>query len=81
MKSRAERETLVRRAADEDRWDVFSEDPKVVRRVTSLYGPGIPVGDGFRWLLEPSAVSFRKKRVMTAESKARMAANLRAARG
>lgn len=81
MKSRSERETLVRRAADESHWDVFSEDPKVIRRIVSLYGPGIPRGDGFRWLLEPSAVSFRKKRVMTAESKARMAANLRAARG
>jgi len=58
-KTKAERETIICRAQDEHDWHVFSEDPRVVRKLTRLHGPGKPKGEGFVWMLPPTGVSFR----------------------
>jgi hypothetical protein len=34
--TRAEQETIIRRAADEECWDIYSEDPVMMRRLTKL---------------------------------------------
>jgi hypothetical protein len=60
--SRAERETIIRRAADEQTWNVWTEDPKVVRELTQKFGPGSSKGIlGLEWELDPGCVSFRRK--------------------
>lgn len=66
-KSRAERETIIRRAADEQTWDVFSEDPRVIRVLERRHGPGFPHGSGFRWVLGAPCVSFPRKRAQLSE--------------
>jgi hypothetical protein len=56
-------ETIIRRAADEREWVVFSEDPVVVRRLESLFGPGEKRSDiGRVWRLPLKGVSFRRPR-------------------
>jgi len=72
-KTRAEQETIIRRAADEKSWDVFSEDPKVVRKLTRLYGEGKPHGQGYRWLLPANGIAIRKPRVLTQEQRSELA--------
>lgn len=59
-KTRAEMETLIRRAADETAWEVFSEDPKVVRKMTRLYGVGEAKGQGMVWRVPPTGVCLKK---------------------
>lgn len=80
-KSNAERETIIRRAADEQDWEVYSEDPRVVRKLTKLFGPGVSgsQSDGSVWTLPKTAVSFRKPRVLTQEQKDALRARLREA--
>lgn len=70
-KTNSERETIVRRAADEQGWEVFTEDPRVIRKLTTLYGPGRQdyQSDGLVWELPKSGVSFRKPRELTAEQR------------
>lgn len=80
-RTRSEQETIIRRAADEQQWDVFSEDPRVVRLLERRHGPGRPHGSGFRWLLGAPCVSFPRARQMSdaqrQEAAARLAANLK----
>lgn len=77
-KSRSEMETLIRRAADEDRWDVFTEDPKVIRLLERRGHSGSPQGIGRRYSLEPGCISFRSSSTRTEETRAKMAARARA---
>ena len=64
--SRAEQETLIRRAADEDSWEVFSENPTVIRKLTELYGQGERVGPhGFQWRIGRNCLTFRRPRNLT----------------
>lgn len=71
MKTNAERETIIRRAADEQNWEVFSEDPRIVRKLTKLYGYGRAdtQSDGRVWILPPTGLSFRALRVISPEQK------------
>ncbi len=78
-RSKAEQETVIRRAADELEWDVFSEDPKIIRKLQSRFGDGqrVPGGEGYRWLLPPSAISIRKPPTLNEAQRLRMAGNLK----
>jgi hypothetical protein len=58
-KTRAEQETIIRRAADEQTWDVFTEDPRVIRVLERKHGLGRAHGSGFRWTLGASCISIR----------------------
>lgn len=82
-KTNAERETIIRRAADEQEWEVYSEDPRVIRKLTAIYGPGRVSGtqsDGRVWQVPPNGLSFRKPVVLSAAEKERRASRLAAAR-
>lgn len=58
--SRTERETHCRRSADKDTWDIYSDDPVAIRKLTRLHGPGKPMGQwGFSWVVPKNAVSLR----------------------
>ena len=60
--SRSERETIIRRASDEDEWYVFSEDPSVVTKMTKRWGPGKVDGRnkfGMFWKVPKKAISIR----------------------
>jgi hypothetical protein len=61
-KMKSERETIICRAQDEHDWHVFSEDPRVVRKLTRLHGAGKPKGEGFVWMVPPTGISFRAPR-------------------
>lgn len=63
-KTRAELETIIRRAADEQSWDVFSEDPVVMRKLLRLYGAGKKRGQGCVWTVPRTGLSFRRPRVL-----------------
>lgn len=82
-KTNAERETIIRRAADEHEWEVFSEDPRIVRKLTKLWGSGVSdtQSDGCVWRLPPNGLSFRKPVVLSAAEKERRAALLRRKKG
>lgn len=78
-KTRSERETIIRRAADETKWEVFSEDPRVIRKLEGLYGPGRQdhqSAEGLVWDLPATGVSFRKPRKMTEAQRKEAAARL-----
>ena len=79
-RSRAEQETIIRRAADEQDWDVFSEDPRVIRVLERRHGPGIPHGFGFRWTLGASCISFPRRRQLSEEQREQARAQLAAIR-
>lgn len=74
-KSRAEQETIIRRAADEQTWDVFSEDQRVIRVLEARHGPGLPHGSGFRWVLGAPCVSFHRQRAKLSEEQRKEAAD------
>jgi len=62
-RTRSEMETIIRRAADEQEWVVFSEDPVIIRRLESLFGAGEKKSDTGRvWRLPRKGVSFRRPR-------------------
>lgn len=79
-KTRAELETIIRRAADEKSWDVFSEDPKVIRKLTQNHGEGEHWGGGRRWELPPTAISFRKPVKLSDSQRQKASERLAAAR-
>ena len=60
-RTRAERETIICRAEDEDTWHVFTEVPAHVRKLTRLHGPGQPKGQGYVWRVAPGEIVFRKQ--------------------
>jgi hypothetical protein len=71
-KSRAETETIIRKAADEDHWTVFTEDPKYVRRLEFVTkSKGKPKGVGREWVVPESVVSFRKLVELSPEERER----------
>jgi len=79
--SRAERETIVTRAADQSEWSVWTEDPRVQRILRRRFGPGKKVGEhALRWTLPPSGVQFRKPVKLSAEQRAKALAALAKAR-
>ena len=66
MKTRHELETIIRCSAADRTWQVFSEDPKIVRKMTRLHGPGRKVSEfGLAWEVPLACVSLRKTRVGT----------------
>lgn len=76
-KTRAEQETIIRRAADEEAWEVFSEDPVVVRKLTSIHGLGKAKGSGMVWTVPRKGISFRKPVVLGAAEKQRRASQFK----
>jgi len=79
--SRAELETIITRAADEQDWRVFSEDPRIIRRMTRAHGEGSKVGAlGREWVVPKGCVSLRKSLAMTSAQKSRLASVARKAR-
>jgi len=77
-KTNAERETIIRRAADEKDWEVYSEDPRIIRKLEKLYGCGRTdhQSDGRVWILPPNGLSLRKPRALGAEQKEKLRARL-----
>ena len=68
--SRSERETVIRRAADETAWEVTTEDPTMIRMLTKLFGRGESVGPWVvRWSLARNCVSFRRRKNLTDEQR------------
>jgi hypothetical protein len=68
-KTRAEMETVIVRAADEQTWSVFSEDPRVIRVLERRHGGGRKHGSGFRWTLGASCVSFPAPRRLSEQQR------------
>jgi hypothetical protein len=81
MKSRQELETVIRASAADASWDVFTEDPKMIRRLRALYGDGLRVSEfGWRWVVPLNLIRPRRARLLTEESKQKRAAALASAR-
>jgi hypothetical protein len=67
-----ERETaIVQNAADRSRWIIYSDDPVMIAKLERLGMPCVVRADGIgrEYIVEANQVSFRRKRVMTAEQK------------
>lgn len=79
-KSNAERETIIRRAADEQDWEIFTEDPRVERILHRLWGAGKPKGGGGVWRVPKTGLSFRKPRALDAAARKTLADRLAASR-
>lgn len=79
-KSRAEMETIIRMAADEQQWTVFSEDPRIIRKLSAKYGAGEAKGGGWLWRVPIRLLSFRALRVLCAADRKKAADRLAAAR-
>lgn len=79
-KSNAERETIIRRAADEQDWDLFTEDPRILRLMNEMLGPGKPKGGGCVWRVPRSVLSFRRQRALSAEQRKMLSDRMRAMR-
>lgn len=64
-KSKAELETLIRGCASDRTWVIFTEDPKMIRKLTKLHGSGRQVSEcGWEWRgIAFSCVSLRKPRL------------------
>jgi hypothetical protein len=78
-KSNAERETIIRRAADEQDWELFTEDPRVIRIMSRIWGAGKPKGEGAVWRVPKAGLSFRKPRALDAAARKTLADRLRVA--
>ncbi len=79
-KSRAEQETIIRMAADEQHWSVFSEDPRIIRKLYAKYGAGQAKGGGWLWSVPIRQLSFRALRVLSAADRKKAADRLAEAR-
>jgi len=61
--SRSERETIIRRAADENSWIISSADSTIIRKLTKMYGKGKGEPLGYMcWVVPKACVSFRKQK-------------------
>lgn len=61
--SRSERETIIRRAADESSWIISTADATIIRKLEKMYGKGKGEALGYMtWIVPKSCVSFRKKK-------------------
>ena len=61
--SRAERETIIRRAADETVWIISTADSTIIRKLTKMYGKGKGEALGYiSWIVPKACVSFRKQK-------------------
>lgn len=59
--SRMERETHIRRNGEDAEWEIFTDDPVMIRKLTKLHGDGKPSGQfGRAWKVSRRSVSFRK---------------------
>jgi len=63
--SRSERETVIRKADDEDVWTITSHSPTFANLMKRRGHKGVKLGyDGLEWVVEARVVSIRgKKRV------------------
>ncbi|MBI4332087.1 MAG: hypothetical protein HY673_12470 [Chloroflexi bacterium] len=61
----AERETVIRRAADERQWSVFTEDPVVIRKLDKLFHATEVTTHGKRYKIPLGAISFRQPRKLS----------------
>ena len=80
-KSRDELETVIRASANDKTWDVFSETPRILHRMTKLFGSGRKVSEvGFRWQVPRACITIRqpaRPRVMSEQQRLDAAARLR----
>lgn len=79
-KSWAELETIIRMAADEQFWTVFSEDPRIIRKLSKKYGSGEAKGVGWLWRVPIRPLSFRAHRIISDAERKTKADRLAAAR-
>lgn len=80
-KSRDELETVIRASASDRTWTVFSENPRIIRRLEKHHGPGRKVSAcGYQWDLPMNCVSFRRAIRLSEEQREARAAKLRSAR-
>lgn len=56
----AERETVIRRAANERTWSVFTKDPVMIRKLDKLFPATEVTAHGKRYKLLLGAISFRQ---------------------
>lgn len=81
-KTRAELETLIRASAADRTWSVFSEDPKFIRRMAALFGPGRKVSAvGYAWTVPLKAIRPRITRTVQGAQRDKLVAKLQGARG
>jgi len=67
-------------AADEQHWSVFSEDPRIIRKLSAKYGAGQAKGGGWLWSVPLRLLSFRALRILSAADRKRAADRLAAIR-
>lgn len=76
--TRQERETIIRKADDQDTWNVFSESPRDIRRFTKRWGPGTQVSStAVVWTVDEKLLSPRSPRTISDEERAKRAERMR----
>lgn len=78
-----EMETAITQAADDrSKWNVYSDDPLMVKRLQSqgLIGTKVANSTGYEFTLPARWLSIRKPREYSAEQREKMADNMRKAR-
>ena len=79
-KTRAEQETIITRANDENEWEVYSCDPVMIRKLDKRYKAYEITGDGKRYHVPKKLISFRSGKKMSEIDKKAVSERLSAAR-
>ena len=58
MKTKEERETILRTSQADKVWICYSDDPILVRKMNTRFGPGKPKGEGWEWTVPKGRISF-----------------------
>ena len=60
--SRLEQETIIRRSAADQEWDIYSDDPAIQRKLERCGWAGEPQGEfGRRYLVPRAAITIRSR--------------------
>ena len=71
-----EMETHINQTADNrNEWELFTDDPVMLKKMDRLGIVGIPVGEGKCYTLDKSQVSIRKKRTPMSDEQREAAAS------
>ncbi len=62
--AKEERETIIRASAADTTWDIWTDDPKIERRMARNGWKGVVHGSGQRFSIPLRAVTIRKRKAV-----------------
>jgi len=80
--TRAEQETVIRRAADESQWEIYSSDPSVCHKLMKKFKPveDNDLTNCRHFIVSKKAISFRNPKVMSDEQRKAIGERMKKAR-